>query len=59
MRHYPTKTAAMQDVAARHQVGVDDLDIIPHPKLEATYVSYGPADADVELVQWDEENTDD
>jgi len=49
----------MQDVAARHQVGVDDLDIIPHPKLEATYVSYGPADADVELVQWDEENTDD
>jgi hypothetical protein len=54
---YATKAEAYAAVAARHGVEPDDLDVIPHPRdgVEASYLSYGPADEDVELVSWDSE----
>jgi hypothetical protein len=58
MKNYDSKEEAYEDVAQRHGVSVDDIDMIPHPKdsVHGWYLSYGPEDEDVELVSWDEDD---
>ncbi len=52
MGRYETITEAKRAVALRHGIEVDDLDIIPCPRHDGrTYISFGPADEDVEYVE--------
>lgn len=53
MKYYQTREAAYQDVARRHGVEPEDLDLIPGEGVQ--YLSYGPADEDVEAVLWEKE----
>lgn len=41
----------VQALCERHGVDPCELDAIPHPTDAAVYVSYGPEDEDVELLE--------